>query len=86
MKDLLEKIDDILEQYRYEKLNQIEVDDNTEFEIYKRIESVSKSIKEDLKDLDEDIDTLVEEMNEESDYDYDMREYDYMRSRELRGA
>ena len=84
MKDLIEKILDLLEEYKDKKIGNIEIDTDTDFEIHKQIEYAGKMILEVVDQLDEDIDTMIEQMNEPSDTESWNNEYESMRYKEMR--
>lgn len=84
MKDLKEYLMDAIEDWRYRKLSNIELDSDTDFEIHQEVQSTIKEICEKLKDLEDDIDSLVEQMSEPSNYEFDMEEDERTRFKELR--
>ena len=79
--DLIETIKGAIEDYRYNKTKDIEIDDDTDMEIFDRTRTFLESIEEDINYLDEDIDCLVEHMNEPTDYD--LQQDNIARTREL---
>lgn len=83
VKDLEETIADAIDVYLQNKKGEIEVDEDTDFEIYKMIERSKRIINEELESLDEDIDTTLEQMNEPSDYENDLKQDDFARTRDL---
>lgn len=84
MKDLKEKIALLISEYFDKKTSQIEIDDDTEYEIYKTRERYIKHIDNELDDLESEIDSLIESMNEPSQLEQDIMEYE--RTRYLGGV
>lgn len=84
MKDLKEYIADAIEEWRFKKIGDIELDTDTDFEIHREVQSTIQDIYEKLEDLEDEIDNLVEQMNEPSDYEYDIAEDYKTRTNELR--
>ena len=82
--DLFETIKGAIEDYRYNKTKDIEIDEDTDMEIFDRTTELINSIEEDINYLDEDIDCLVESMNEP--IDYDLQQDNIARARDLIGG
>ena len=84
MKDLIETIsDEIYDYFLDKKIGNIDLDKDTEFEIYKSVEYYVKKIKEDLEELNDEIDTTIEQTLEPSDYEYDSEQDNIQRLRDL---
>ena len=83
VKDLEEAIADAIDIYLQNKKGEIDVDEDTDFEIYNMIERSKRIINEELESLDEDIDITLEQMNEPSDYENDLKQDDFARTRDL---
>ena len=86
MEELIETIKGAIDDYRTEKTKDIEIDDDTDFEIFKATTRIMNSIKEDIEELDGEIDNLVECMDETSDYENDLKLDNYARTRDLIGG
>lgn len=72
MNELKNNITSAIEDWKYKKLSDIDIDPNTDFEIFKEINKCLGRIIDELEDLNDIIDSLIETMNEPSDYEYDM--------------
>lgn len=83
MNDLIEKIKDLIEEYKDAKVGNIELDSDTDFEIHKEVEKTSEIIVDHLEELGETIDAYIETMNEPSDYENDLAEDNYFRNRDI---
>ena len=83
MNDLKERIADAIEDWRYEKVGKIEVDNDTDFAIHKEVQRCIKGICNDLEELDATIDNYIETMKYPSDYENDLNEDNRVRAREL---
>lgn len=83
MKDLKETIKDLIHDYIERKIAEIEVDEDTDFRIYKLVDNYYSKICDKLDDLEDDVDTEIEQMNEKSDYENDLDEDNAARYRDL---
>lgn len=83
MKDLKQSILDLIEDYKERKVGQINLDSDTDFEIYNELKKTARDINELLDELDETIDELVEQASEPSDYENDLAEDNIARYRDL---
>ena len=83
MKDLIEIIADAIHDYKDKKIGQLDLDSDTDFEIYKMVLGSIDKIKEVLEELDEDIDTTIEQISEPSDYDYDLEQDNIQRHKDI---
>lgn len=73
LKELKEDIESLLDDYKTKKLQNIEVDNDTDYEIYKRIEWATKCISEELNEMDEDIDIYIEDMSQPKEEIYSIK-------------
>ena len=83
MKDLVLLIAEAIENYKDEKLSNMDIDSDIEYQIYKTIEKYKEKIEDKLQELDDDIDTLIEQMNEPSDKEVWNEEYERQREVEF---
>lgn len=83
MKDLEQFINDAIEVYVETKIRDLDLDDDTEYDIKDRLKDCIKWINEQLEDMDEDIDTYIEQMNEPSDREVWNKEYERQREVEF---
>lgn len=84
MNELKNIIASAIDDWKFKKLSNIEVDPETDYEIFKTTTKAINHICEELDELNEDIDYLVETMNEPSDYEAWKMEDDIRRTNELR--
>lgn len=83
MEELKEKIADAIDEYKDRKIQEIDVDPDTDFDIFKEKQRTVGRIYDLLEDLDAEIDDLIEQMNEPSLYEQDMARDDQSRFRDL---
>lgn len=83
MNDLKDKIADVVENWKYNKICQIEIDTDTDFVIHNETQRAINRIYEELEELDSGIDEIIEEMNKPSDYEIDLEADNRNRAREL---
>jgi len=83
MKDLEQFIKDAIEVYVETKIRDIDLDDNTEYNIKDRLKVCIRWVNEQLEDMDEEIDTFIEQMNEPSDREVWNKEYERQREVEF---
>ena len=76
MKELKEDILNAFDNYKDRKLGHIEIDPDTDFEIYKAINNLIVRYNQEIEELDESIDYYIEEMNERSTREFDLAEDD----------
>ena len=83
MKDLEQFIKDAIEVYVETKIRDIDLNDNTEYDIKDRLKVCIRWVNEQLEDMDEAIDTFIEQMNEPSDREVWNKEYERQREVEF---
>ena len=86
MKELKEIIKGAMDDYRYRKTQGLDLDNDTDLEIFGEVNYLSKRFCDDIDELDSTIDAIIENTNEESLYEYDMREDAKLRTRDLIGG
>lgn len=84
MNNLIENLkDQIVGYFLDEKISQIDLDKDTEFEIFKMVEYYTNKLKEDIEELNDEVDTEIEQALEPSDYEYDLEQDNAQRLRDL---
>ena len=84
MNNLIENLkDQIVGYFLDEKISQIDLDKDTEFEIFKMVEYYTNKLKEDIEELNDEVDTEIEQALEPSDYEYDIEQDNAQRLRDL---
>lgn len=86
MKELKGTIHDLIYEYFERKIADIEIDEDTKYEIWKAVTRLTNTIEEKLEDTNEEIDEMIEQLSEPSDYEYDLQADIQERFRDLRGA
>ena len=69
LNELVEKIKDLIFEYKEKKVGELNLNSNIDYEIYKECEWVSNHIADILGELDATIDCYVEQASEPSDYE-----------------
>ena len=69
LNELVEKIKDLIFEYKEKKVGELNLNSNIDYEIYKECEWVSNHIADILGELDQTIDCYVEQSSEPSDYE-----------------
>lgn len=82
MKDLKELIADAIEDWKVKKIQNADIDDDIDFEIFSMVQNATNRIFDELEDLNDNIDYLMEDTV--SNYDWDLEQDAIQRTNDLR--